>query len=226
MPCCLVCKISKYSESPWTISPSKHSIASEFLIRLALDAIDPSASSPTVIENVFHQNSAARAAEFYAEGAECSSSNSRPSSIDLLKKRWEKNWPSRRRSSHVPKNRPLGRFLGLRDPSCTRWLVAEVCMEGSIPWITRKSNTGTLANWATTPFFQCYLKDLQGFCTSFMIFDFQASNSHPCQGTEATLMCMGPSTMIRYGSSHIRAPALNRPLFHAYLTYWHYSSVP
>jgi hypothetical protein len=91
MSCFLVCKNSQYSESPWIISPTKLSIASEFLIRLALDAIDPSASSPTVIGNGFHQNSAAGgAAEFYAEGSECSSSNSRPSSIDLLKNSREK----------------------------------------------------------------------------------------------------------------------------------------
>ncbi len=80
MPCFLVCIISQYSESPWIISPTKLSKASEFLIRLALDATDPAISSLTFIENIFHFNSAAGgAAEFSAEGAECSPSNSRPS---------------------------------------------------------------------------------------------------------------------------------------------------
>ncbi len=72
------------------ISPTNLSKASEFHIRFALDAIDSSASSTTDIEKIFHLNSAAGAAEFYAEGAECSSSNCLPSSIDLSKKHREK----------------------------------------------------------------------------------------------------------------------------------------
>jgi hypothetical protein len=44
--------------------PNQAQKASEFLIRLALDATDPSASSPIVIENIFHLNSAAGVAEF------------------------------------------------------------------------------------------------------------------------------------------------------------------
>jgi hypothetical protein len=70
--------------------PNQLSKASEFLIRLASDATDPSASSPTVKERKICLYSAAGAAEFYAEGAECSSSISRPLSIDLLNKRQEK----------------------------------------------------------------------------------------------------------------------------------------
>ncbi len=73
LPCCLVSKFDQYSESPWIIFLSNVRKSSESLIRLALDAADPSAYSPTFIENIFRLIVAAGAAELSesAEGTEC-----------------------------------------------------------------------------------------------------------------------------------------------------------
>jgi hypothetical protein len=76
----------QHSESPWIISPTNVSRASESPIRITLDAANRSALSPTFIVNVNHLISAAGAAEFSAEGADCSSPKTRSSTIDLLKK--------------------------------------------------------------------------------------------------------------------------------------------
>ena len=65
--------ISPTSESPRIISPTYVSRASESLIRLTLDAANQSTLSPTFLKNVYHLISAAEAAEFSAEGADCSS---------------------------------------------------------------------------------------------------------------------------------------------------------
>ena len=75
----------QYSESPWIFSPTNVSKASESLIKFALDTATPPAFSPTFMKNVFHLISAAGAAEKSAEGSDCSSPNSRPSSIDVFR---------------------------------------------------------------------------------------------------------------------------------------------
>jgi hypothetical protein len=51
-PCCFVSKILQYSESPWIISPSIVSKASESLIKFALDAANPPAFSPTFMKKI------------------------------------------------------------------------------------------------------------------------------------------------------------------------------
>ncbi len=51
LSCCFVSKILKYSESPWIISPTNVSKASESLIKFALDAATPPAFSPTFMKN-------------------------------------------------------------------------------------------------------------------------------------------------------------------------------
>ncbi len=56
----------------WIIPPTNVSKASEPLIRLTLVAANQSAFSPTFIQTVFHLISAAGAAEFSADDADCS----------------------------------------------------------------------------------------------------------------------------------------------------------
>jgi hypothetical protein len=60
---CFVSKILQYSESPFIISPTNVSKGSESLIKVALDAANPPAFSPTFMQNAFHLISAAGAAE-------------------------------------------------------------------------------------------------------------------------------------------------------------------
>ena len=111
LSCCFVRKILQYSEAPWIFSPTNVSKASESLIKFALDAANPPAFSPTFMKNIFHLISAAGAAEKSAEGSLCPSPNSRPSSIDVLKKRrfyFRRFW---RRSGHGPQKSTIFLFF-------------------------------------------------------------------------------------------------------------------
>ena len=68
----LCLNFSNNQNLPRIISPTNVSRASESLIRLTLDAANQSMLSPTFLKYIYHLISAARAAEFSAEGADCS----------------------------------------------------------------------------------------------------------------------------------------------------------
>ncbi len=79
---------------------------------------------------------------------------------------------------------------------------------GWCPWLPKNQ-----AGWRrqVTPSLPCYRTRLWGFCLSFIVFDIRASIFPLYQQTEATLMCMEPSGMMRYGSLFI-TPFNNLPL--------------
>ena len=110
-------KFLQQSESPRIISPTNISRASESLTRLTLDAANQSTLSPTFLKYIYHLISAARAAEFSAEGADCSWPK-----LDLRPSIFSKvvdNFIDVFREEPVTclEDRPERRFLGPRDPS-------------------------------------------------------------------------------------------------------------
>ncbi len=95
--------------------------------------------------------------------------------------------------------------------SCTHWWEAEGSMGGLTPWITARSIRETLTSWAITPFSQCCLTNLLGFCLNITHIALKASIFRNYPQTEVALMCTELFLMIMYKTNGILC-ALTSPL--------------